>query len=270
MATRGHTLEAQLRRAVEEQEFRLYYQPQIEPRTGRLVGAEVLLRWLDPETGVREPRDFLGALERAGLIMSVGEWVIRQATEDCRRWRRLGCRRLRLGVNLSAIQLNSGMESSRALDVSALASCCALQLEVDAHVLNRAPQSLLKVLRNLQFQGAEIVVQGFGTDDGVRDMLWCLPVDAMKIDSALVRRVTWDNDAAVAMASAVAQARAYRMGLIALGAETPEQLERLVELGCREVQGFVFGAAMPADRFERLLGATCKGSCVGGTEPVKH
>jgi EAL domain-containing protein (putative c-di-GMP-specific phosphodiesterase class I) len=242
-----------LRAALEQHQFRLYYQPQIDQASGRIVGAEALLRWLDPERGLIAPADFLGALEETGLIVAVGEWALKQAAEDCRRWHARGLPRLRLGINVSPAQIQHRARDPRALDTAALRACCDLYLEIDGRRFRDAPESVIKALQALQSEGVDIAVQGFGEDESLSGRLWSLPVDVLKVDRSFVQRVLFDIDAARIVASLVALARAFRLRLVAECVETTEQLERLVELGCRHVQGFVYSAALPATRFEGLL-----------------
>lgn len=255
---RQRVLGERLRIALEEQQFRLHYQPQIDHRTGAVVGAEALLRWLDPEEGLLEPRHFLAALETSGLIVEVGEWALRQATADCARWQQRGLPRLRLGLNVSRAQIVHRKQNPRAFDTSALRACCDLHLEIDGREMGGASREMIQTLHTMQFEGVNIAVQGFGVDDSLDDRLCLLPIDVLKMDGSFIRRLTFDNHASLAVAGMVALARAFRLVLVAEGVETLEQLSRLDELGCRQVQGFVYSAPLPADRFEGLLEtATC-------------
>jgi EAL domain-containing protein (putative c-di-GMP-specific phosphodiesterase class I) len=245
-----------LRTAIDEEQFRLYYQPQIDHRTGRVVGAEALLRWLDPSVGLQPPSQFMPALEMSGLIVDVGEWALRQAARDCGRWLQRGLPRLRLGINVSPSQINHRLENPRAFNTESLRACCDLYLEINGREIGGAPDEIVQTLHALQFEGASIAVQGFGADESLRNRLWSLPVDVLKVDGTFIRRMMFDNDAEIAVASMVALARAFRLGIVAEGVETMEQLDRLEDLGCRQVQGFIYSAPLPAFRFEGLLEAT--------------
>jgi EAL domain-containing protein (putative c-di-GMP-specific phosphodiesterase class I) len=244
---------SRLRAALEQNQFRLYYQPQIDQASGRIVGAEALLRWLDPQRGLLLPADFLGSLEETGLIVAVGDWALKQAAEDCRRWHARGLPRLRLGINVSLAQIQQRARDPRTLDTAALRACSDLYLEIDGRQICDAPESIIKALQGLQSEGVNIAVQGFGEHESLCGRLWSLPVDVLKVDRSFVQRVLFDIEAARVVASLVALARAFRLRLVAECVETTEQLERLVELGCRHVQGFVYSAALPASRFEGLL-----------------
>jgi EAL domain-containing protein (putative c-di-GMP-specific phosphodiesterase class I) len=247
---------SRLQAALEQNQFRLFYQPQIDQITGRIVGAEALLRWLDPERGLIAPARFLASVEAAGLIAAVGEWALKQAAEDCLRWRQRGLPRLRLGLNVSPAQIQQRARDPRVLDTAALRACCDLYLEIDGRQICDASESMIKALHALQVEGVNIAVQGFGADESLCGRLWSLPVDVLKVDRSFVQRIVFDIEAARTVASLVALARAFRLGLIAECVETSQQLARLVELGCRQVQGLVYSDALPASRFEELLGAT--------------
>ena len=250
------SLAERLRTAIDEEHFRLYYQPQIDHRTGRVVGAEALLRWLDPYYGLLTPSHFMPALEASGLIVEVGEWALRQAAVDCERWQRRGLPRLRVGINVSPTQIHHRSENPRAFNTESLRACCDLYLEINGREISGAPHEIVQTLHTLQFEGVNIAVQGSGADESLRNRLWSLPVDVLKVDGTFVRRMMFDNNAAISVASMVALARAFRLGIVAEGVETLEQLDRLEELGCRQVQGFIYSAPLPAAPFEGLLEAT--------------
>jgi EAL domain-containing protein (putative c-di-GMP-specific phosphodiesterase class I) len=246
---------SRLQAALEQRQFRLYYQPQVDQATGRVVGAEALLRWLDPKRGLIAPAHFLASLEATGFIAAVGEWALKQAAEDCQRWQQRGLPRLRLGINVSPAQIQQRERDPRMLDTAALRACCDLYLEIDGRQISEATGSMIKALQALQVEGVNIAVQGFGEDDSLCGRLWSLPVDVLKVDRSFVQRILFDIEAARTVASLVALARAFRLGLVAECVETTQQLDRLVELGCRQVQGFVYSDALPASRFEELLEA---------------
>jgi EAL domain-containing protein (putative c-di-GMP-specific phosphodiesterase class I) len=250
-------VEYRIRAALDENQFRLYYQPQHEPYTNRIVGAEALLRWHDPATGVAEPGRFLRALESTGLIVPVGEWAFKQAAEDCQRWQRLGLPRLKLGLNVSPLQLSARDTESLALRVAAMRGCCDLQIEISGAHLAAPPEGLLGALHTLRFAGADISVQDFGLDDSVHKRVWALPVDALKIHRSFVARMVTEREVDEELAGILMLARAFRLGSVAEGVETQEQLDRLGELSCERTQGFLHNAPMPADRFEWLLRAEC-------------
>jgi EAL domain-containing protein (putative c-di-GMP-specific phosphodiesterase class I) len=250
-------IEHRLRQAVEAGEFRLYYQPQHDATTHRILGAEALLRWHDPATGVAEPGSFLQALEATGLIVPVGEWVFKQAAEDCHRWQRLGLPRLRLGVNVSPSQLTPDGAQALAQRVKEMRSCCDLQIEISNVHLVAPLEGVVAALHTLRFAGADIAVQHFGLDDYTHKRVWSMPVDALKIDRSFICRMTEDPEIDDELAGMLMLARAYRLVSVAEGVETQAQCDRLRELNCDLTQGYLHAPPMPADRFEWLLRAEC-------------
>jgi EAL domain-containing protein (putative c-di-GMP-specific phosphodiesterase class I) len=249
--------EDRMRQAVEAGEFRLYYQPQYDATTSRILGAEALLRWHDPASGVVEPGGFLPALEATGLIVPVGEWVFRQAAEDCRRWQHLGLPRLRLGVNVSPSQLTAEGAESLAQQVKDMRSCCDLQIEISNVHITSKTDGVAAALHTLRFAGADISVQHFGLDDYTHKRMWSLPVDALKIDRSFICRMTEDPEVDEELSGMLMLARAYRLVSVAEGVETQRQCDRLRELNCDLIQGNLHSPPVPADRFEWLLRAEC-------------
>jgi EAL domain-containing protein (putative c-di-GMP-specific phosphodiesterase class I) len=250
-------IEFRLHQAVDAGEFRLYYQPQHDVTTNRILGAEALLRWHDPASGVLEPGSFLQALEATGLIVPVGEWAFKQAAEDCQRWQRLGLPRLKLGVNVSPSQLTPEGAQALAQRVKEMRQCCELQIEIsNVHLVSPA-DGVIPALNLLRFAGADISVQHFGLDDYTHKRVWSLPVDALKIDRSFICRMTDDPEVDEELAGMLMLARAYRLVSVAEGVETQQQCNRLRELSCDLTQGYLHAAPMPADRFEWLLRAEC-------------
>jgi EAL domain-containing protein (putative c-di-GMP-specific phosphodiesterase class I) len=241
-----------LRGAVEEKQFRLCYQPQVDPHTGRIVGAEALLRWRDPSGQLVGPEHFLQGLESTGLLIPVGDWAFRQAAEDCTAWQRLGLPRLKLGLNVSPSQLAPELMESMLARVQELRSCCDVQLEIKGEFLLSPPHWLLGSLHDLRFVGADIALQDFGLDDSIHRQIWALPVDTLKIHRSFIARLP-DPEVDEELAGMLMLTRAYRLGSVAEGVENEEQLARVAQLHCERSQGFLHGHAMPADRFEWIL-----------------
>jgi len=249
------TLERCLRDALDAHQFRLHYQPQIEQRTGRIVGAEALLRWQHPECGLLGANHFLQTLESTGLIVPVGDWAIRRAAEDCERWQRLGLPRLKIGVNVSLTQLARRVHDKRVFDISPLQALCDLEIEIDSREIASASDDIMRVLTLLRRDGTDVAAQNFGIDDKVFERLWLLPVDVLKIDRSIVQRLTMDEHADDDVSGLLAVARAFRMVSVAEGVETSAQLERLAAYGCQRWQGFLRSPALPAAELEELLRA---------------
>ena len=242
-----------LRTALDENQFRLYYQPQIEQRTGHIVGAEALLRWQDPASGLHAPDHFLQALETTGLIVPVGEWAFKQAAEDCRRWLRLGLPRLKIAMNVSPAQLVPTEVDAYVQRVRATREVCDVQVEIESRHLLSGSDGFSRVVHTLRAAGAAIVVQGYGTEDSIPHRLWSMPVDALKIHRSFVNRMLSDTDMDDRISGLLLLAHAFRVVSIAEGVETSSQYDRLGELCCEWSQGFLHSPAVPADRFEWLL-----------------
>jgi EAL domain-containing protein (putative c-di-GMP-specific phosphodiesterase class I) len=247
--------ERRVRAALEQGEFCLHYQPQLEQRSGRIVGAEALLRWRDPERGLLLPAHFLAALEATGLIVPVGEWVLHQVVEDCRQWRRLGVAPDHIAVNLSPVQLSRRLVDAHLVGSARLRAGCGLDIEVTEATLLGAPNELTRELQSLRDEGARIVIEDFGSGRASLIRLWALPVDTLKIDRALTSRVTTDRGTEVAVSTIIAVARAFGLGTVAEGVETIEQFELLETLGCERSQGYLHSRPVPADRMAQLLAA---------------
>jgi EAL domain-containing protein (putative c-di-GMP-specific phosphodiesterase class I) len=252
-------IEYRVRRGFEAGEFRLYYQPQHDAITNRILGAEALLRWHDPASGICEPGTFLQVLEATGLIVPVGVWAFKQAMEDCQRWQRLGLPRLKIGVNVSPSQLTPEGAEALGQRVKEMRPCCDLQIEISNVHLVSPLAGVVRALHTLRFAGADISVQHFGLDDYTHKRMWSLPVDALKIDRSFIARMTEDPEIDDELAGMLMLARAYRLGSVAEGVETQAQCDRLRELSCDMTQGYWHAPPMPRDRFEWLLRAECYG-----------
>jgi len=250
-------LEHRLRHAVDRNQFRLHYQPQIERETGRVTGAEALLRWMDPERGLVSPAGFLSVLEATGLIVPVGEWVLQKAAEDCRRWQRGGFPELRVAVNVSPLQLNRSDFGERFLALAGFSSTgsCRLDLEVTEETVVEDADSSTQTLRILRCEGARVAIDDFGTGYSSLSRLSQLPVDVLKIDSSFVQRLSHDPASHAVISTIVALAHSLGLGTIAEGVETAEQLQILETLGCAELQGYLHSRPVPAEEFELLLAA---------------
>jgi diguanylate cyclase (GGDEF)-like protein len=247
-------LEHRLRGAVDRGEFVLYYQPQIHWRENRIVGVEALLRWQDPERGLVAPGEFLPVLESTGLILRVGEWVLRQAAEDCRRWRHFDLPPVRVAINVSTAELSQPGLAARFLHLAA-ASGVDLDLEITESELLEDSASVTEALQQLRAQGVRVAIDDFGTGFSSLSRLSELPIDILKIDCSFVRRLTPDRASHAIVSTIIALARSYDLDTVAEGVETPAQLEILAALGCEISQGYLHSPAVPAETIEALLRA---------------
>jgi len=250
-------LEHRLRRALEGNQFRLHYQPQVERGSSRIIGVEALLRWMDPERGLVSPAAFLPVLESTGLIVPVGEWVLHQAAEDCRRWQRMGLGPLRVAVNVSPVQLNRADFGARFLELAGLSSWgrCELDVEITEESVLEDADSLTHTLELLRSEGVRVAIDDFGMGYSSLGRLSQLPVDMLKIDCSFTSRLNNDPASHALITTIIALAGSLGLGTIAEGVETVEQLRILNALGCGEQQGYLHSPPIPAEKLESLLAA---------------
>ena len=245
-------LESDLRHALEQNEFVLYYQPQFSGDGKRLTGAEALLRWRHPRRGLVPPGDFIPVLEELGLVVDVGDWVITEACRQLRTWHQAKVRVPKVSVNISARQFSDGQLGTRIANIlrsTGLPPAC-LELELTESILMREVSEAMQILDGLKNLGLSIAVDDFGTGYSSLNYLKQFPIDVLKIDRTFVDGLpSGEQDAQIARAI-IAMAHSLNLAVIAEGVETHEQLDFLREHGCDEVQGYLFGRPMPANRFE--------------------
>ncbi|MCF5710012.1 EAL domain-containing protein [Pseudomonas syringae] len=245
-------LESDLRHALEQREFTLYYQPQFSGDGKRLTGAEALLRWRHPRRGLVPPNDFIPVLEELGLVVEVGDWVLTEACSQLKQWHQAKVRVPKVSVNISARQFSDGQLGKRIasiLDNTGLSPAC-LELELTESILMREVNEAMQILDGLKNLGLSIAVDDFGTGYSSLNYLKQFPIDVLKIDRTFVDGLpSGEQDAQIARAI-IAMAHSLNLAVIAEGVETQEQLDFLREHGCDEVQGYLFGRPMPASQFE--------------------
>lgn len=245
-------LESDLRHALEQNEFVLYYQPQFSGDGKRLTGTEALLRWRHPRRGLVPPGDFIPVLEELGLVVDVGDWVISEACRQLKTWHQAGVRVPKVSVNISTRQFSDGQLGTRIANIlrdTGLPPAC-LELELTESILMREVSEAMQILAGLKNLGLSIAVDDFGTGYSSLNYLKQFPIDVLKIDRTFVDGLpSGEQDAQIARAI-IAMAHSLNLAVIAEGVETHEQLEFLREHDCDEVQGYLFGRPMPAERFE--------------------
>ncbi|HWT00178.1 MAG TPA: EAL domain-containing protein [Pyrinomonadaceae bacterium] len=248
-------LENKLRWAMERGEFRVYYQPQVSIGTGRVTGMEALVRWQHPEMGLVSPAEFIPLAEDTGLISPIGEWVLRTACAQARKWQDDGFEQLRVGVNLSPRQFQQPdlvPMVERLLKETGL-DAASLELEVTESSVMKNAESSIRTLGELKAMGIKIAVDDFGSGYSSLSYLKSLPIDVLKIDQSFVRDMTADaKDAAIVMAI-IQLAHSLQLEVKAEGVETEEQLRFLSLLRCDAMQGYLFCRPLPVDAFEQLL-----------------
>ncbi len=261
------SLEGALRRALDRNEFVLHYQPQLDLASGRIVGAEALLRWRHPELGLIAPMEFIPLAEETGLIIPIGEWALRAACDQSRAWQAAGHPPIRMAVNLSARQFHEAelvKTVTRALDNSGL-DPRYLDLELTEGSLMQNTQTTTALLNALNAMGVQFSVDDFGTGYSSLSYLKRFPIDTLKIDRSFVRDSTTDPDDAAIVTAIIAMAHSLGIRTIAEGVETREQLQFLCKHRCEEIQGYLVSAPVPAAEFAKLFadpwqlcGAACE------------
>ena len=248
-------LESRLRQAEAAGQLRAFYQPQVDAESEDIVGMEALIRWEHPELGMISPGFFIPLAEESGLIVSIGEWILREACRDAQRW----CQRyglpLRVGVNLSALQLRQPefVELvASVLDESGLAPHL-LDLEITESMSMKSVPRLIETLNGLRRLGCGISIDDFGTGQASLDYLRRFPADRIKIDQAFVRNIGLDPDDETIVQATISMAHNLKREVVAEGVETEQHLAFLRRQGCEVLQGFLFCRPLPAAGFERLL-----------------
>ena len=251
----GMRLEVLLRDALERREFVLYYQPQVDVQKRELIGCEALVRWIHPEHGMISPGDFIPIAEGNGLIVSIGEWVLREACRQNKEWQDRGLAPRRMAVNLSARQFadKAFLDTVvRVLEDTRLDPKW-LELEITESQVMRQTEGMILLLGRLSEMGVHLAIDDFGTGYSSLSYLKRLPIQKLKIDQSFIRDITVDpNDAAIVVAI-INMARSLDLETIAEGVETAGQLALLREKGCRTGQGFYFSAPVSAESVYLLL-----------------
>jgi PAS domain S-box-containing protein/diguanylate cyclase (GGDEF)-like protein len=251
---------SQLRQAVQKKEMLLHYQPQVSLQSGEVVGVEALLRWQHPEKGMISPIEFIPMAEETGLIVPIGEWVLRTACEQAQCWHDMGVHGLTMAVNLSAKQFaqkNLAAVVRQALDDSGFSSHC-LELELTESASMESPEKSIEVMKLLKAMGVRLSIDDFGTGYSNLNYLKRFPVDQLKIDRSFVRDVGNNADDLAIARAVIALARSLHLEVLAEGVEDLAQCNIMKENGCDKVQGYYFSKPLPVDDCTRLLQARRK------------
>jgi EAL domain-containing protein (putative c-di-GMP-specific phosphodiesterase class I) len=254
-ASRRFTIANSMRKGLDRGEFRLYYQPKLDVSTGRIMAMEALVRWQHPELGLLAPTEFIQLAEESGLIMELGEWVLREACRQDVEWHDQGMHGLRMAVNLSGYQLQHTrlMDLVRTILVETGMPGDCLEFEITESVIMQNPDYAVSVLNDITALGIHISVDDFGTGYSSLAHLKRFTVNTLKIDKSFMRDVEKSTtDAAIATAI-IAMGSSLKLKVIAEGVETEEQMEFLRENNCDQVQGFLFSKPVPADQAYQIL-----------------
>ncbi|MHB2007100.1 MAG: putative bifunctional diguanylate cyclase/phosphodiesterase, partial [Acidobacteriaceae bacterium] len=252
------TLESSLRLAIERKEFFLVYQPQMDIGTGRITGLEALLRWQHPELGLVPPDRFIGIAEHSGLILRIGEWVLRTACSQVRKWQDEGLLAVPVAVNVSAIQFRQEDFSKligRVLLETGLASQY-LELELTESLLLSSAEVMLSVFQELKAIGLKLTIDDFGTGYSSLSYLKHFPVSKLKIDRSFIRDIAMDPDDAAITTAIIGMAKHFHLKVIAEGVEDEAQMSFLRAHHCDEIQGYYFSEPLTIDAVANLLRGT--------------
>ncbi|HMH18346.1 MAG TPA: EAL domain-containing protein [Burkholderiales bacterium] len=246
------TLENQLRQALDNEEFVLHYQPKVNLVSGKLTGAEALIRWNDPRTGLVPPGKFIPVLEETGLIFEVGRWALHKAIADYLRWRIAGLAAVRIAVNVSPLQLrNRGFidEIEQVIGIDANAAA-GLELEITESLIMEDVKHNIASLQAIRALGVTIAIDDFGTGFSSLSYLAKLPVDTLKIDRSFVVDMTAAPEGLALVSTIINLAHSLKLKVVAEGVETEEQSRLLRLLNCDEMQGYLFSKPVPSEIFE--------------------
>ena len=254
-AVERQSLEESLRRALERQEFVVHYQPKINLNTGRISGAEALLRWTHPTRGPVPPGQFIPVAEDCGLILPIGTWVLRQACQQAQAWVDAGLPLGTMAVNISAMQLRneSFVEGVFAILQDTRLDPRLLELELTESVLMKHAESTASILTALRERGVQVAVDDFGTGYSSLSYLRKFPIDALKIDQSFVSQITTVPDEIIIVKAVIGLGRSLKLRVVAEGVETQEQLAFLQAYQCDEAQGYYFSRPVLPEQFAKLL-----------------
>lgn len=254
--TRASRIEQHLRDAMESEKLNLWYQPQIDARDGKVIGAEALLRWPEGNQEHFSTADVVAVAEERGLITGLGEWTLREACRQCRRWQSKGLRTIPVAVNVSPIQLQQKKFTEMVLDIlreTGLDATC-LELEITETSIMQKAQAVADLAMRLRDSGVRISIDDFGTGYSSLSYLKHIPIDKIKIDRSFVHDMLDDTEDETITEAIVRLGQSLRLRVIAEGVESRAQMEKLLSLGCHEAQGYLYSQAVSADVFQGFLG----------------
>ena len=248
-------MEAALRRALEREEFRLFYQPKADLVTGKICGFEALLRWQHPDKGLVLPGDFIPVLEETGLIIQAGEWVLRTACAQIKAWQGAGLKVPPISVNLSARQFQQKNLKDAVGQIlgDTKVDPSLIEFEITESLLMNDPEGAARTLHSLKESGVGLSMDDFGTGYSSLGYLKRFPIDTLKIDRTFVRDISTDADDATLTRAIINLAQTLRLKVVAEGVETEAQLGFLCSNGCDEMQGYFFARPAHAEECERML-----------------
>jgi diguanylate cyclase (GGDEF)-like protein/PAS domain S-box-containing protein len=254
-AVERQSIEEGLRRALERNEFTLHYQPKVNLMTGRITGAEALLRWTHPSRGLVSPAQFIPVAEDCGLILPIGNWVLREACKQARAWVGAGLSLTTIAVNISAMEFRNELFLEGVFEILKETGLDPrfLELELTESVLMKRVEATGSILKTLRAAGVQLAVDDFGTGYSSLSYLRKFPIDALKIDQSFIRQITTSPDETSIVTAIISMGRSLGLRVIAEGVETREELAFLQAHECEEAQGYYFSRPLPLEPFIKLL-----------------
>ena len=254
-AVERQSIEENLRRALERQEFALHYQPKINLRTREITGAEALIRWAHPTRGLLSPAQFIPVAEDCGLIVPIGNWVLHEACLQARAWMDAGLPRVTMAVNISAIELRQEdfLPGIFAVLEDAGLDPKFLELELTESVLMKNSERAQDILKALRTRGVQLTIDDFGTGYSSLSYLTKFPIHALKIDQSFVRQITSSPQETTIVTAVIAMSRSLKLRVVAEGVETEAEMAFLQAHECDEAQGYYFSRPVPPRQFAQLL-----------------
>jgi diguanylate cyclase len=250
-------LETDLRKALDRRELELHYQPKFDVRSGAITGMEALVRWRHPERGLITPGEFVPLAEETGLIIPLGQWVLREACRQNRAWQDEGLAPLRVAINISGVQLRHddlAENVALALQETRLEPRY-LEIEITESVVMQNASTALLILDRLSAMGIHLAVDDFGTGYSSLSYLKRFPIHSLKIDRSFIRDLSTDHNDALIVQAIIALAHSLRLQVVAEGVEEISQLKTLQSFGSDQYQGYLSSRPLPADDFRRLMHA---------------
>ena len=256
-AQHRQNLESAIRQALEREEFVLHYQPKLDLKSGRIVGAEALIRWFQPRSGWVSPADFIPVAEDSGLIVRLTQWVLRQACEQAQAWHAMGLAPLCISVNISAIDFRQRdfVDHLATLLKQTGLPPTQLELEITESVLMQNVDETVEILNRIKAMGVRLALDDFGTGYSSLSYLRRFPIDVLKIDQSFVHGLKVNSQDEQLISAIIGMGKSLDLNIIAEGVETVEQLKFLQTQLCEEGQGYLFSKAVPSKDFARLLQA---------------
>lgn len=241
--------------ALKNDAFILYYQPQMNIETGTITGVEALIRWNHPAKGILSPAEFIHIAEKTGLIVPIGEWVLRSACQQLKSWNTQGIDHLTMAINLSSRQFKEENFFNKSMDIfhETGVNLNTIELELTESILLEETAKVLKILTDFRTAGVHLSLDDFGTGYSSLSYLKLFPINKLKIDQSFVKNITAYGSDSNLIKAIIAMASALNLTTIAEGVEKQEEFDFLFQEGCNEIQGYLLGKPMPADQFEIFL-----------------